>query len=406
MSDKAPTDRQLVRRATLAVAVQSAVAVAVVVGIMIGGVLLVDRHERQVRVDQATEGVWRKADDVGDPPSGTWLVSVDSSGRRRATPEAPSWVAAVDPARLPDGQASLHLQDHDVVAWTGDRPGGRRLTAVYDIRPVDEQTERLRSAMLTAAGLGVLGSALVGWLIGRRAVRPLADALELQRRFVADVSHELRTPLTVLTTRAQVLRRHLRDTGPTVEADQIVRDARVLGEVVNDLLLSAELRNEPQRGEPVQLAELVSDVVESLRPLADERGVALAGTGAALVLGVPSALRRAVSALVDNAIAHTPAGGHVRVEVAAASDTVVVSVEDDGEGVDPQQAREMIRRFSRGTAKDAGRRFGLGLALVQEVASAHGGRLDVEGAPGVGATFSLVLPASEEPLSEITQHQP
>jgi signal transduction histidine kinase len=52
----------------------------------------------------------------------------------------------------------------------------------------------------------------------------------------------------------------------------------------------------------------------------------------------------------------------------------------------------MIRRFARGTTRDAGRRFGLGLALVEEVARAHGGRLDVDGAPGVGATFSLVLP--------------
>ena len=390
----APADRRLLRKATLTMAVQSAVAVAVVVGVMVGGVLLVDRHERAVRVDQATSGVWSSADDVGDPPSGTWLVSVDAAGERRSTRGAPDWVAAVDPARLPDGRARFEVQDHDVAAWTGERPTGRRLTAVYDVRPVEAQTERLRTAMLTAGVLGVLGAALVGWLIGRRAVRPLGDALVLQRRFVADASHELRTPLAVLTTRAQVLRRHVGETGVAAEVDQLIRDARVMGDVVNDLLLSAELRHEPRHGEPVQLGELVTQVVQSLRPLAEDRGVDILDVGpGATVLGVPSALRRAVSALADNAIAHTARGGHVRVEVVVVPGSVTVRVADDGEGLDPPAARQLIRRFARGTTHDSGRRFGLGLALVEEVARAHGGRLDVEGSPGVGATFSLVLPA-------------
>jgi signal transduction histidine kinase len=389
----APADRRLLRKAAAAVAVQSAVAVAVVVGVMVGGVLLVDRHEQAVRVDQATQGVWDRADDVLDPPSGTWLVSVDASGDRRVTREAPGWVSAIDPARLPDGRARFRVGEHELVAWTGGRSAGRRLTAVSDIRPIEEQTERLRTAMLAAAAFGVLGAALVGLLIGRRAVRPLGEALALQRRFVADASHELRTPLAVLTTRAQLLRRHVGEADVTGEVDQLVRDAQAMGEVVNDLLLSAELRHEPGHGEPVELAELVERVVESLRPLADERGVGVVGTGpAATVLGVPSALHRAVSALVDNAIAHTPPGGHVRVEVGRQAETVTVRVVDDGEGLDPQAARQMIRRFARGTTRDAGRRFGLGLALVEEVARAHGGRLDVDGAPGVGATFSLVLP--------------
>jgi signal transduction histidine kinase len=73
---------------------------------------------------------------------------------------------------------------------------------------------------------------------------------------------------------------------------------------------------------------------------------------------------------------------------------VLVAVADDGEGIDPHQARDLARRFARGTARDGGRRFGLGLALVDEVARVHGGRLDVDGAPGHGATFTLHLPAS------------
>jgi signal transduction histidine kinase len=116
-------------------------------------------------------------------------------------------------------------------------------------------------------------------------------------------------------------------------------------------------------------------------------------------------LRRAVSALVDNAIAHTPLGGHVRVEVVRQPETVTVRVIDDGEGLDPQAARQVIRRFARGTSRVAGRRFGLGLALVEEVARAHGGSLGVDGAPGVGATFSLVLPATRRLVPEDSQER-
>jgi signal transduction histidine kinase len=387
-------DRRLLSRAALAVAVQSAVAVAVAVGVMAGGVLLVDRHARAVRIEQATKGVWRTADDVNDPPSGTWLVSVSPSGDRRTTVGAPGWLVGVDPTALPDGQRRVDLGVHQVVAWTGTRPSGRRLTAVLDVHPLDEQAERLRTSMAIAAALGVLGAAVAGGLIGRWAVRPLGQALTLQRRFVADVSHELRTPLTVLTTRAQVLRRHVGDGDLSVEADQLVRDARAMGDVVNDLLLSAELRHEPQRGECVDLGALADEVVESLRPLAAERGVDIARVGgpSADVRGVPSALRRALSSLADNAIAHTQRGGHVRVEVSAERELVRLAVTDDGEGLDPAEARVMVQRFARGTTRDSGRRFGLGLALVEEVATAHGGRLEIDGSPGAGASFALVLP--------------
>lgn len=87
---------------------------------------------------------------------------------------------------------------------------------------------------------------------GRRAVRPLGRALALQRRFVADVSHELRTPLAILSTRAQLIQgRFGRVDGPDrrlhEHVDQLVADTRALGDVVDDLLRSAELRHRPSR---------------------------------------------------------------------------------------------------------------------------------------------------------------
>jgi two-component system, OmpR family, sensor kinase len=115
-----------------------------------------------------------------------------------------------------------------------------------------------------------------------------------------------------------------------------------------------------------------------------------------VVAGVRSALHRAVGALVDNALAHNGTGGHVTVGVRRRGDKVVLTVADDGEGLDPEVTDTLLHRFGRGEQSAGhGRRFGLGLALVREVVEAHRGRLEIDGRPGVGATVTIVLPAQE-----------
>jgi signal transduction histidine kinase len=281
--------------------------------------------------------------------------------------------------------------------WTGDRRIGR-VSAVADVSAREVEERRLMVSLAVAALLGALGAAAVGALIGRRAVRPLADAMALQRQFVADASHELRTPLTLLLTRAQLLRRHLSGgvaPGQRAELDRLVTDAMNLGEVVSDLLRSAELGQHPGTGESVDVGQVAADVVASLQPLAAERSVRLTATGTdsgGAVAGAPGALRRALTSLVDNALSHTPVGGRVEVRLVAEAGAVSVSVVDDGTGVDPAGADRLVQRFSRGTSRDAGRRVGLGLALVDEIARGHGGALLIGNEPGRGAAFTLRLP--------------
>ena len=116
--------------------------------------------------------------------------------------------------------------------------------------------------------------------------------------------------------------------------------------------------------------------------------------GLYVVLGAPTALRRALSALVDNAVAHSPDGDTVLVTVSRTGDEVVITVLDHGDGLDARDADRLTRRFARGSEAGAGRRFGLGLALVDEVVRAHAGRLEIAGAIGEGSQFTLVLPAA------------
>jgi signal transduction histidine kinase len=264
----------------------------------------------------------------------------------------------------------------------------------------DDLDDLLRETLVIAAVIGIAIAGVVGFLVARRAVAPLGEALALQRRFVADAGHELRTPLTVLHTRAQLVARRMGTDDPSRPAvDQLVKDSRVLGEIVDEMLESAALGADPHRGETLDIAEVAADVADGMQALAGEAGVALVLTSAGdrQVRGSRTALRRAITALVDNALSHTPRGGRVEVAANAGGDPVVVAVTDSGTGLGGENAERLTERFARGDDAPAGvgggRRFGLGLSLVREVAAAHGGTLSLTEPPEGGVRAVIALPA-------------
>ena len=263
----------------------------------------------------------------------------------------------------------------------------------------------VRNALLVAGAVGIVIAGFVGWWAARNAVRPLGQALALQRRFIADAGHELRTPLTILHTRAQLLARRIGTDDPARPVvEQLLDDSRVLAEIVEELLASASLTEDPSRAEPVDTADLLTDVAASMEVLAQTAGVELRTRTApgVVVNGSRTALRRALVALADNAVAHTPAGGTVTLSCRLSGDRVVFEIVDTGEGIDPADADRLMERFARGVAAapaaathaPAGKRFGIGLALVREIATAHSGTLELTGAPGEGARATLTLPAA------------
>ena len=161
-------------------------------------------------------------------------------------------------------------------------------------------------------------------------------------------------------------------------------------------LARADAREDLLVREPIDLGELAEQVVEVMRPMADEHVIRLVAQAErrVVVQGDQAQLMQLLVNLVDNALKYTPAGGSVAVVVAGDSDqlTARVSVRDTGVGIDPEHLPHVFERFYRVDPARAGGGVGLGLAISLWIAEVHGGCIDVESHPEVGSTFTVRLP--------------
>lgn len=392
-------DEPLLRRTGRVAALQAALALGVVL-LLVGSVAyFLDVHAQGQEIAGQLSTVAASTDDVTDPPPGMALAMQAPSGAVTASNRVPAITTG-----LLDGQpgfSDVRSQGVEYRALVVDR-GGRRVAALLDITPWENGRKRLLLALAIAEVAGVAGAAAAVVMLSRRSIRPLGRALSLQRRFVADASHELRAPLTVLHTRAQLLARRAENRGSDPELREqlngLVADTRALGDVVEDLLLSASLESGAWGREPVDLRVLSQQVRDSAADHADSLHLRLDlvfdDTHDLTVTGSTTALRRALLALLDNALAHEGPGGHVTLRLDRTADTVSVAVADTGVGLDSHSVQHLFTRFAHGDGHTAGvRHYGIGLALVREIIDAHRGEITVDGAPGHGATFTVHLPA-------------
>jgi signal transduction histidine kinase len=246
-------------------------------------------------------------------------------------------------------------------------------------------------------GLGLTGVAvvgLVGWAASRWSVRPLDEALRRQRAFVSDASHELRTPLTALSSRVQIAQRRLARGEPLDDTlDRLRGNADLMDDILTDMLLSAE--GAAATDGTVAVADGIRNAVAVVAPLAAEAGVAIEADGgpAGLRAGLPPVtLTRVCTALMDNAVSHAPAGSTVSVTARVEGGTVEIRVADAGGGIRLEDRDRIFERFARGAESGRRRGFGLGLALVREAATRHGGTIAVESTSTDGTVFLLRLP--------------
>jgi len=228
----------------------------------------------------------------------------------------------------------------------------------------------------------------------------LDEAMASQRAFVADAAHELRSPLTALKLQAQVVRRTDDEATRAQAMDALVAGVDRAARLVEQLLTLA--RNEPGAAAgrllPLDLAEVVRQVLADLAPQAQARGTALhlelpADTPEARfeVAGDAAALSVLVRNLVDNALRYTPEGGQVQVQLRHEAGQVLLQVDDSGPGIPPEERERVFDRFVRGSGAGQTTGSGLGLAIARSIARRHGASLQLLEAPLGGLRVELRL---------------
>jgi signal transduction histidine kinase len=256
------------------------------------------------------------------------------------------------------------------------------------VTPREPAHLRLRSLRVLLWG-AVLAS-LVGLAGLLRGLQREARAVERERAFLAGVTHELRTPLAAIRLFGQRLA-HGR--GDAREYGAMVAQESERLESLVERVLALPHRHEGLSVSTLDPSELVRSVVRLAAARAERRRVTLETEAPELpnVRWDGEAVRQALLNLLDNAIQHGREGGRVEVRAAHADGVVKLAVADDGPGIGKRDRKRIFGRFERGATPGSG--TGLGLYLVDRVARAHGGRVDLVTEEGGGSTFTLVLPA-------------
>jgi signal transduction histidine kinase len=262
----------------------------------------------------------------------------------------------------------------------------------------------LRNALVVIYAALLLVVPITSWLMARAAMAPVRRSYELQQRFVDGASHEMRTPLAVIQGELELALTRSRTPAEYERAIRVAADATAgLVRLTNDLLLLS-------RGESSELAlgfteidlnSLVTDAAAeasarqpALAPIVIDPPTAEIGseTGSVRTRGSEELLSRAVSNLIDNARKFSAVDHTVRVSVRVLGTNAIIEVHDEGMGMSRAELAHARDRFWRAEAARSREGHGLGLALVDEIARAHGGSLGIHSEPGVGTVATLRIP--------------
>jgi signal transduction histidine kinase len=309
---------------------------------------------------------------------------------------------------------------------------------------VQDALQPLRYILAGAAGASLILGAATGWFVARRALRPvtrLSDAvdhighaggldrrlpmprsrdevavltegfnaslarieatyrelealLDTQRRFVADASHELRTPLTTLRSDIAMLHRHP-DMSPADHAALVERslaEVERMSRLTSDLLALARSDAGVMTLSPVDWDELIADAADDVRRLCAPRAVTVSVVSLGEGEADADAVRRVVRVLAENVARHTPESAHVTLDVRRDGTDALITLSDDGPGVDEELLPVMFDRFVRGDAARTGPGTGLGLAIARGLVDAHGGHVVATSAAPHGLRVEVRIP--------------
>jgi heavy metal sensor kinase len=306
------------------------------------------------------------------------------------------------------------------------------------IAPELKELQRMLLKQIAWAGMMLFFGLFTGWIISSRVIKPIKDisataakisggdlsqrinvaeaeselgqlaavlnstfarleaAFAQQQQFTSDAAHELRTPVSVMLTQAQTALNRER-TAPeyreTVETCQ--RAAQRMRRLIESLLALARLDAGQEQMKRLQFdfSKTISDCVEMVQPMAEERGVKIISELSALeITGDSERLAQVVTNLLTNAIQYNLADGEVRVKLESQNGMAVFTVSDTGRGIAAEDLPRVFERFYRADKSRSTGGNGLGLAISKAVVKAHGGTIEVASEENVGTIFTVRLP--------------
>ncbi len=275
--------------------------------------------------------------------------------------------------------------------WEGELPFRRKNGVAYD------------AAVLIAPMRDGYGQ-LVGYVSSHRDITEAKRQEESRRRFVTNISHELRTPLTNIKLYTDLLKRNIHTTrGEQYFSTLDGQIARLENIIQSSLeIVSLEDSQDHLRREPIYWGALSQNLYIQLHPQAVAKNISLQFSPELdqlpSIIGDPQRISQALYELIHNAIAFTMPGGQVsimgQIQTESATKWLMLSVQDNGPGIDPSEQERIFDRFYRGKQTETGHipGTGLGLSMVTLIVQAHNGRLTLKSQPGQGSTFTLWFP--------------
>lgn len=354
------------------------------------------------REGQHPEGADNKKADKHFSFAPAFAVEIDAADRVHLLQAGPGSTvtrenaqALVDEAlKQPNQQGDLPGQS---ITYLYHEDGGRRFFAFADNSSVGQAVgnQVLISLLISAAAL--LAFYLISRFLAKLSLRPVEKAWEQQRQFVADASHELKTPLAVILANADIVASHPEETVSSQGKwlGYIREEAQRMRSLVEDLLFLAksDAQKLPLHPQTVRLSELVTGSLLSFEPVAFEAGVTLSDHIASGVTlkGDEGQLRRLAVILLDNAVKYAGAQGAVEVTLSESQGKPQLTVHNTGPAIPAEHLPHLFERFYRSdAARDRERGgYGLGLAIAQSIAQAHGGRITVTSTEQAGTTFTV-----------------
>lgn len=268
-----------------------------------------------------------------------------------------------------------------------------------------------RALMQTLGHLSAQAIARARLYAAEQAARAEAEtAVRLRDMFLSVASHELKTPLTSLLMQTQLLQRRALREHSLSERDQrglqvIADQARRLDRMISTILDISRL----ERGQfsivsaPVDLDALLQRVIAEIQPTAEHHPMLYSGPGApALIEGDDLRLEQVLQNILQNAIKYSPDGGPIQVRLEQRPEEVLLSISDNGIGIPQAALDQLFTRFYRASNADPRQISGMGIGLyvVKEIVTLHGGTVSVSSTEGQGSTFTIRLPLQAQPHSE------